>query len=102
MQSENLTIFARFINHNLCLPVHVNPDANLGDLKACIIDLAARKGLKFDYECLKIASQGKFFTHFDRKIASISLRDKSTIEVFNKSQMPGGMNSDYDKSDVLK
>ena len=46
--------------------------------------------------------QGKLMTHYDRKIASISLRDKSTIEVFNKSQMPGGMNSDNDKSDVLK
>ena len=102
MHSETFTIFARFINHNLCLPVHVNPDANLGDLKACILDLAVRKGLKFDLECLKMSVQGKFLTQNDRKIASISLRDKSTIEVYTKSQMIGGMNSDNDKSDVLK
>ena len=42
VQSETITIFAKFINHNLCLPVHVDPFANLEDLKACILDLTAR------------------------------------------------------------
>ena len=45
--------------------------------------------------------QGKLMTDYDRKIASISLRDKSTIEVFKKSQMLGGMNEDNDKSDIF-
>ena len=41
-------------------------------------------------------------TENDRKIASTSLRDNSTVEVCSMSQLLGGMNSDNDKSDVLK
>ena len=46
--------------------------------------------------------QGKFLTPYGRKIASSGLKDKSTIEVYTKTQLIGGMNSENDKSDVRK